>query len=118
MSRSPDEALLDMRDAALEVVAFVEGQDYASFQASLLRTRAVERSLAIVGEAAKRVSPAVRVAHPGVPWRKVAGLRDVLVHDYFGIDLEILWQVATVEIPTLLGPREDVIAVVVQTDDA
>jgi len=108
--RDTETALLDMRDAAAEVVEFVDGVPFEAFCAGKLRVRAVERSLGILGEAAKRVSDDVRRAHPGVPWRKIAGLRDVLVHDYFGIDLEIVWEVATARIPRLQGPLDDVIA--------
>jgi uncharacterized protein with HEPN domain len=63
--------------------------------------RAVVRSLEIIGEAAKRVPSAVREANPHVQWRSMARMRDRLVHDYFGVDLDIVWDVLQHKIPPL-----------------
>jgi uncharacterized protein with HEPN domain len=60
---------------------------------------AVVRNLEIVGEAAKRVTPDLREPAPGVPWREMAGMRDKLVHDYFGVDLDLVWDVVPSELP-------------------
>ena len=60
---------------------------------------AVVRNLEIVGEAAKRVSPDLRKRAPDVPWREMAGMRDKLVHDYFGVDLDLVWDVVATELP-------------------
>jgi len=60
---------------------------------------AVVRNLEIVGEAAKRVAPDLRKQAPGVPWREMAGMRDKLIHDYFGVDLDLVWDVVAVELP-------------------
>lgn len=59
------------------------------------------RQLEIIGEATKHLSPALRHAHPSIPWRRIAGLRDVLVHDYMGVDLAAVWEIARRDLPAL-----------------
>jgi uncharacterized protein with HEPN domain len=51
------------------------------------------RQLEVIGEATKRLSVPLREAHPEIPWRRIAGLRDVLIHDYMGVDIDAVWQV-------------------------
>ena len=62
---------------------------------------AVIRNLEIIGEATKRVSQAIKEQHQEIPWRPMAGLRDVLIHDYMGISLKIVWNVVQNELPQL-----------------
>ncbi|HKP52623.1 MAG TPA: DUF86 domain-containing protein [Chloroflexia bacterium] len=62
---------------------------------------AVIRQLEIIGEATKRLSPALREQHNYVPWRRIAGLRDVLIHDYMGVDLEAVWGISQRDVPEL-----------------
>ncbi len=63
--------------------------------------RAIVRSLEIIGEASKRVPADMRDANPAVEWRAMARMRDRLIHDYFGVDLDIVWRVVQVNIPAL-----------------
>ena len=62
---------------------------------------AVVRNLEIIGEAAKNVPRAVQASHPRIPWRRMAGMRDKMIHEYFGVDLEIVWGVVARELPAL-----------------
>ena len=74
--------------------------------------RAVEN----IGEAAKNVPTAVRRAHPEIPWRKLAGMRDVVVHEYFGVDVDVLWSTATVDVLELAEAIQRLLAVELEKD--
>jgi len=81
-----------MRDAIDRVLAYAEpGCD--AFMADPMRQDAIIRNLEIAGEAAKRVPDNIRDLAPEIPWRQMAGTRDKLAHDYFGVDLDLVWDV-------------------------
>jgi uncharacterized protein with HEPN domain len=67
-----------------------------------LRKRAVERSIEIIGEATKKLDTEFKANHPGVKWKEMAGTRNIIIHEYAGVDYEIVWQIVTTEIPELL----------------
>lgn len=71
------------------------------FRGDLMTQDAVVRNLQIIGEASKKVSPETRAASPELPWRDMAGMRDRIVHDYFGVSLEIVWDVVENHLPPL-----------------
>lgn len=87
-------------DAIQKIERYAQG-GHDEFVAESLRHDAVIRQLEIVGEAAKRLSPQVLSRSPDVPWRQVAGMRDVLIHDYMGVDLERVWNVVQQDLPSL-----------------
>lgn len=95
--------LLDMLAAAQKVQEYVAGIDEAQFLASSRDQDAVLRQLTVLGEAAKRVSQEFRADHPEIPWRQIAGLRDVVVHDYLLVDLEEVWRITQEDIPPLIS---------------
>ncbi|MBV5305856.1 MAG: DUF86 domain-containing protein [Desulfobulbaceae bacterium] len=71
---------------------------------------AIIRNLEIIGEAAKRVSKPLKEQYPTIPWREIAGLRDVLIHDYMGVDLETVWNVVENDLPSLKNQLVIIIA--------
>jgi uncharacterized protein with HEPN domain len=76
------------------------------FRSDLKTQDAVVRNLQIIGEASKKISPETRTAQPEVPWREMMGMRDRIVHDYFGVSLDIVWDVVENHLPPL---REKII---------
>lgn len=88
---------------ALERVEEIGRRGREAFLADWLLQDAAIRNFEIVGEAAKRVSPALQAAHPEIPWADLAGFRDVLIHQYFRVDLEIVWALIERRVGTLRG---------------
>ena len=102
-ARPPNDAanLLDMLEAARAVGRFLEGKTAVQYKGDDLLRSAVERKNEIIGEAARRLSPALIESHPEVPWRQIMGTRHVLAHDYDTVDHTIVWRIATVYVPAL-----------------
>lgn len=72
-----------------------------AFMNSKLIQAAVIRNLEVIGEATKRVSKDMRNLHPEIPWKKMSGLRDVLIHDYMSVDIDLVWNVVIKDLPVL-----------------
>ena len=89
----------DILTSINEIATFIEGLDQEEFLEDKKTVYAVIRSLEIIGEAAKKVPKEIRDNYPSVPWKNMCAMRDKLIHEYFGIDDEIVWIVATEEIP-------------------
>jgi uncharacterized protein with HEPN domain len=94
--------LLHVEGALKQIAVYVNGFDEPSFYANSMAYDAVIRQLQIVGEASKKVSAEYKKMHPEVPWTKMTGMRDKLIHDYAGIDYRQVWLVATVHSPPLI----------------
>ena len=92
--------LESIRDCLERIAEYTEsGED--AFLASRLIQDGVIRNLEVIGEATKNISEDLRAANPSIPSRQIAGMRDVLIHDYMGVDYELVWEVVTIHIPDL-----------------
>jgi uncharacterized protein with HEPN domain len=81
--------------------AFVSGMKFDDFKADEKTQFAVIRCLEVIGEASKRIPDEIRVRHPTIPWRAMTGMRDKLSHDYFGVDVHVVWHTVKSELPSL-----------------
>jgi len=90
-------------DATAKIGLYLKDVDKAKFQSESLIQDGVIRQLEIIGEAVKRISPATRSLAPRTPWPAIAGMRDKLIHDYFGVDLDQVWLTATTDTPALVA---------------
>jgi len=100
--RANRDFLSDILEAARRITAYTMAMDYEAFLADLKTQDAVIRNLEIIGEATKNLSRELRDRYPGVPWKAMAGIRDRLIHDYFGVNLDIVWQIVSGELPQLI----------------
>ena len=91
----------DILTALSDVEEFIGDMNYETFSEDKKTINAVIRSLEVLGEATKRIPTSFRQKHPGIPWSKMAGMRDVLIHDYMGVDLKTVWKVAQERLPEL-----------------
>jgi uncharacterized protein with HEPN domain len=95
----------DIMLSADEAILFVEGMTFEDFRIDRKTVNAVIRSLEVIGEATKHVPDSFRNVHSGIPWRQMSGMRDRLIHGYFGVDLDIVWETVQQMLPTL---REEI----------
>ncbi|ONN27352.1 hypothetical protein XJ44_04230 [Thermosipho affectus] len=98
--------ILDSMEAILD---FVHGKTYNEFLKNRMMWSAVIREMEVIGEATKNLSHKFREKYPEIPWRKMAGMRDVLIHGYFKTDLEAVWKTAVEDIPILKPKIERII---------
>jgi uncharacterized protein with HEPN domain len=106
---STDELYLRHIVDAIQKIERYAAVGHDEFIAESLRHDATIRQLEIIGEAAKRLSRQSIGYHPEIPWRQVAGMRDVLIHDYMGVDLERVWNVIVSDLPLLRKAAEELL---------
>ena len=101
MTRSPRLWLEDIVEAADLIGQYIAGLSIEEFEEDVEKQDAVARRLEIIGQAVKELPQELRDAYPSVEWRDIAGARDIVAHEYFRIDLSLLWGMATKDVPTL-----------------
>ena len=101
--------LADMRDTARKVLTFTEGLDHERFLANEEKQWVVIRGIEVVGEASTKVSSEFVAAHPDLPWSQMRGMRNILIHGYAEVDLEIVWNVLRDDLPGLIDRLDKVL---------
>ena len=96
-------------DAAQEIMNYTEGIDFDTFSNNSMMYNACVRQLEVIGEASNRLTREIHEHNPQIPWRTIIGLRNILIHEYFGVDDKIVWTVIQQEIPSLILNVETVL---------
>jgi uncharacterized protein with HEPN domain len=108
--REWDIRIHDMIAAVEKVLGYTAGMDKAAFAADERTIDAVVRNLIVIGEAAGHVPDDVVSASPHIPWARMRGMRNLAVHEYFGVDVGVLWDTVTVNLPALLPRLRELLA--------
>ena len=108
MSKRDDAAILqDIKEAIDRIMSYTSKMEYDDFLQDYKTQDAVVRNIEILGEAAKLLSDETKRNYPNIPWQDIAGTRDKLIHDYFGVNIDIVWDIAKNEIPFLSKQLND-----------
>lgn len=110
MHKNPNEFLKHILDECFYLVSVTEGKSFDDFNNDETLKRAVVRSLEIIGEATKKISPEYKAKFQSVEWKNMAGMRDRLIHDYIGVNYFIVWDVIKNKIPDLLVKIKEILS--------
>lgn len=102
MSRDYRVFVDDILEAVGKIQNYTSGMSFEELKQDAKTLDAVIRNLEIIGEAAKKIPENIRLKTPLIEWKRIAGLRDILIHEYFGIDIVIIWDILQNKLPTLL----------------
>ena len=107
--RSYHAYLQDMLEAARRILTYTEGLDFEGFKSDFKTQDAILRNLEVLGEAAKGIPQEVTEKHPNLPWREMARTRDRLIHHYFGVNLDVVWGIVEMELPSVIATLEAIL---------
>lgn len=107
--RADIEFLADIKEAVVRLDAYTENLSYEQFLEDKKTQDAVVRNLEIIGEAAKNISEELKTMHARIPWKDLAGVRDKLIHHYFGVNFDIVWNIVKQELPQVLSQIEEIL---------
>jgi len=110
MQRDPKVYLKDVLKAIEKIERYTENLSFNDFSKNDIVQDAVVRNLEIIGEAVKKIPEEIRNKHPQIEWKKIAGLRDILIHEYFGVDFEIVWDIIKNKLPELKKQVSEILA--------
>jgi uncharacterized protein with HEPN domain len=97
-------------DAAREALSYVQGRQRRSLDTDRMLVHSIVRCVEIIGEAANNLSEETRQSHPAIPWPKIIAMRNRLIHAYFDVDLDRVWDTATLDLPPLIARFEAILA--------
>ncbi|MEN8218692.1 MAG: DUF86 domain-containing protein [Pseudomonadota bacterium] len=100
--------LQHMLDAARQAVAFIEERSREDLDTDTMLMLAITRLLEIIGEAARCISEKFKADNPQIPWRQISGLRNRLTHEYFDVDLDVIWEIVSQDLPPLITQLEEI----------
>jgi uncharacterized protein with HEPN domain len=109
MQESDRIRLQHMLDAAREAMAFAQGKSRADLETDRMLALSLVKTVEIIGEAARRVSHGVRAAAPEIPWDDIISLRNRLIHAYYNVDLDVLWETLSEDLQPLIAALERVL---------
>ena len=93
--RNHNDYLKDILEEIKKVSKYIEGMTFKQFRDDEKTIYAVIRAIEVIGEASKKIPDKIRQSQPAIPWREISGMRDKLIHDYFGINVKVVWKTAT-----------------------
>jgi uncharacterized protein with HEPN domain len=104
--RSDQELVQDIIECAHRIQSYIERMGYDDFLQDHKTQDAVIRNIEIIGEAVKLLSDNIKKSHPHIAWKEIAGTRDKLIHDYFGVNIDVVWNIAKEDLPSFVDQLE------------
>ena len=101
--------LQDILDSIVKIDKFTRGMNLLEFEKDDKTIYAVIRAIEILGEASKKIPDQIKDKYPDIPWREISGMRDKLIHDYFGVNTEVVWKTVKNDVPPLKVLIEQII---------